>query len=460
MIVILDYGVGNLTSLSNCFKRLGYDCRVSSDSSDILSDQPLVLPGVGRFETAVTALQNSGTLPALEARRQAQRPILGICLGMQLFFESSEESPGFKGLGWLKGTVKKLPDTLPLPHMGWNTIAYKAGGQSALKNSLQSAVGGDMYFVHSYVADPVDGAVVLLETLYNEAFPALVGDVANNLFGLQGHPEKSGAVGESILRGLLMSMSIEEKKIERLAAMDLLDGQVVRLKQGNYNASTVFGDPEYFAGQLKEMDFDGLHLINLNGAKGEPLRNLDIICRLATSFPLKVQVGGGIRTWQDAERLLFLGCNVIVSTWFFEGYDSLKALVEAYPGRVSLSLDFKEGQVMTRGWLQSQDSPLELLLEKVKGLPLASLILTDIESDGMGSGMRLEFFDSMAKRIKALCPNLPLTAAGGMPLGALDLMPIQALGYAQAVIGLSLYKALGDQPSTSSSSTSSGDSYA
>lgn len=474
MIAILDYGVGNLKSIDNCFKRLGYSTCLTTDPETILNAALLVLPGVGRFETAVTALAASGTLPALNQRRAEKKPILGICLGMQLFFDASEESPGFKGLGWLPGTVRRLPQDLPLPHMGWNTVTPTTSllRHKPLSAGLQEILGKDMYYVHSYVACPQNRDAVLLETRYTDVFPALVGEPAAQLYGLQGHPEKSGKIGEILLKGLLQAMKIpastQEQNlaskttptsapaspIQRLAAMDLLDGQVVRLRQGRYDQVTVFGEPEVFAERLKTMGFDGLHLINLNGAKGEPLRNLDIICRLAKAYPGMVQVGGGIRTLQAAERLLFLGCNIIVSTWFFEDYSSLKALATAYPRRISLSLDIREGQVMTRGWLKAETLTLDEILALAAPLNLASLILTDIASDGMGSGICTAFFSAIAQRIQTAAQQLPqftqspqasqlpLCAAGGMPLEATALLPLAELGYSQAVIGLSLYKAL------------------
>lgn len=439
MIGILDYGVGNLTSLKNFFNRMGYQACLVTTKESIMAVDLLILPGVGLFETAMAALDKSGTLEALQDRFAIKRPIMGICLGMQVMFETSQESPGIRGLGWFKGDVIKLETkgtNLPLPHMGWNTL--KANPQHKW---LSFADSKDVYYVHSYVASPEDPSMVLATSTYGDYFPAIVANLEANLIGMQFHPEKSGHAGQEVVKACLDQLKIP-KQIQRYAAMDLLDGQVVRLKQGQYDQRTVFGEPENFADQLSRMNFDGLHLINLNGAKGEPLRNLEIICRLAANYPLKIQVGGGIRNWQDAERLLFLNCDVIVSTWFFEDYESFARLSHAYPGKVSLSLDFKDGKLMTRGWLKAEDMTLESILMRIGALPLASLVITDIASDGMGNGIRTSFFQDIASRILQICPDVTLTAAGGMPLDIPSLIPLVAIGYQRCVIGLSLYESL------------------
>lgn len=438
-IAILDYGVGNFKSLVNCFNRLGYAAEMTREPSIITRASLLVLPGVGRFETAVTALNASGLLPTLEQRYAQGQPILGICLGMQLLFEGSEESPGYRGLGWLKGQVVSLnpPQDLPLPHIGWNDLLATDYTPKALSKS----VGASMYFVHSFVARPQLATTTLLASDYGSRFPALVGDPARGIYGLQCHPEKSGPAGAMLLDSLLAMMQID-KPVKRLAAMDLLDGQVVRLKQGAFDATTRFGEPETLLKALTALDFDGLHIINLNGAKGEPLKNLDVIFRLAASYPKGIQVGGGIRHRQDAERLLFLGCNIIVTTMFFEDYDTFKALCLQYPNRISVSLDIKDRAVMLRGWLQPASDPLTEILYRLRDLPLASLIVTDIFSDGMDQGMRPEFFNEIAKTIHKSLPQVPLVAAGGMPLEPEALRPLALAGYGAAVVGLSLYRYL------------------
>lgn len=199
-IVIVDYGSGNLRSIRNAFNRIGEDVVVSSDVNVLSDADALVIPGVGAFGVAMSNI--SPFHDVIADHVLSDKPLLGICLGLQLLFESSDETPGVDGFGFFEGSVKRfdLDGSFKIPHMGWNRIRVN---DSALNNAaiLDGADGEYMYFVHSYYVDPVCGDYVTAFCDYGGDVPVAVG--RDNLFALQFHPEKSGMVGLGILRNFV-----------------------------------------------------------------------------------------------------------------------------------------------------------------------------------------------------------------------------------------------------------------
>ncbi len=198
MITIVDYGMGNLRSVTNALKTLGAPARISSKPQEVASAERLILPGVGAFGSAMQELESRGLLEPVRSHAASGRPFLGICLGLQLLFEWSEEGGRVKGLGLLKGTVRRFADApeRKVPHMGWNQVKRTSAPPSALVNGL--ADGSFFYFVHSYYAEPQDRAIVQLETDYGVAFPAMI--ESGSIAATQFHPEKSQTAGLALLK--------------------------------------------------------------------------------------------------------------------------------------------------------------------------------------------------------------------------------------------------------------------
>ena len=195
MIGIIDYGVGNLFSLCSSCKAIGQEAFVSGDASELAKADRLILPGVGAFEDAAKKLRDSGMADVVRAQAAAGKPLLGICLGMQLLFERSYEYGCHEGLGLLKGQVVpmegKLPAELKIPHMGWNALEVKGG-------RLLSGMNGQyVYFVHSFFAENCDDS---LSAVTQYGIPITAAVEKGNVYGCQFHPEKSGNVGLNILR--------------------------------------------------------------------------------------------------------------------------------------------------------------------------------------------------------------------------------------------------------------------
>ena len=198
MIAIIDYGMGNLFSVEKAFKKLGADVLVTSDKNIIANAEKAVLPGVGAFGDCMKNLQEYQLIDAIKDYASSGKPLLGICLGLQLMFEQSEESHGIKGLGIFKGTVKKInAPALKIPHMGWNDLCL--GTSSPLLNGLPP--NPYVYFVHSYQAVPEDEKIITAYCMYGEKVTAAVG--RGNVQAVQFHPEKSSNVGMKILQNFV-----------------------------------------------------------------------------------------------------------------------------------------------------------------------------------------------------------------------------------------------------------------
>lgn len=193
MIAIIDYGAGNLHSVKNALDYIGADSQITGDKNTILSADHIILPGVGSFGSAMNSLESSGLIDAVKKAADGSRPFLGICLGLHLLFESSEESPYAAGLGIFPGKVKKIPECgLKIPHMGWNNIELTKDSRILPKDN------SFMYFVHSYYIEPTDKSIVSSCTEYGNKLAVSIEQ--GNIFAVQFHPEKSGEAGLEILK--------------------------------------------------------------------------------------------------------------------------------------------------------------------------------------------------------------------------------------------------------------------
>ncbi len=199
MLAIIDYDAGNIKSVEKAFQFLGQDVCVTRNPEEIYRADRVVLPGVGAFGDAMRTLNEYGLTEVIHKVCDSKTPFLGICLGLQLLFESSEESEGAVGLCVLEGKIKKIPDNggIKIPQIGWNDLKYPSEGR--LFKGIDE--GAFVYFVHSYYLDAADKQIVKAQTEYGTTIDASV--EKDNVFACQFHPEKSSEVGMEILNNFL-----------------------------------------------------------------------------------------------------------------------------------------------------------------------------------------------------------------------------------------------------------------
>ncbi|CZR96934.1 MULTISPECIES: imidazole glycerol phosphate synthase subunit HisH [unclassified Clostridioides] len=193
MNIIVDYGLGNIDSVSRGFKKAGIETKISSDINEIKKANSLILPGVGAFRDSINALDELGLIPILREHASKGKFLIGICLGMQLLYEKSYEYGEYEGLGLIKGSIDKLDISLKVPHMGWNNLKFNK------EDDILKYIKEDdyVYFVHSYYANSSNEELIAFSE-YEKKIPAIVRK--NNVYGIQFHPEKSGEVGLNILK--------------------------------------------------------------------------------------------------------------------------------------------------------------------------------------------------------------------------------------------------------------------
>lgn len=197
MLALIDYGVGNLFSVAKALESVGGDVELTCAEDDIIRADKIVLPGVGAFGDCMKNLAATGLIPTIKEQIAAGKPILGICVGLQILFEGSEESPNVEGLKIFGGQIRRIcAGDLKIPHMGWNSIKFS-------NSKLFAGLNGELYFyfVHSYHAAPDDKDIISATTSYGETVTAAV--ERDNVFATQFHPEKSGDVGLHVLKNFL-----------------------------------------------------------------------------------------------------------------------------------------------------------------------------------------------------------------------------------------------------------------
>ena len=202
-IAVVDYGAGNLMRVANTLKYLGYESKIAQDTQTIENAAGVVLPGVGAFPDAMKALSESGLTNAVKTAAKT-KPFLGICLGMQMLFDSSNEVRECEGLGLLSGNISRIETDLILPQIGWNELEILR--PNVLTKGLKN--GDHVYFVHSFMANPKNAEDLACVTDYGAKVPAMV--AKDNLFGCQFHPEKSGEIGLKIIKNFVELTEVKQ----------------------------------------------------------------------------------------------------------------------------------------------------------------------------------------------------------------------------------------------------------
>ena len=337
MINLLDYGAGNVRSVINAIESLGEKVRVVAKGDDIVSAEKLVFPGVGAFGSMMQTLDERGFAKPLKAYLQSDRPFLGICLGLQVLFDGSEEASGVKGLGFLPGSVKRFGISLSVPHIGWNGLSLKKA--SPIFNGLTGTE--KFYFVHSYHVVPEDDSVVLTTTDYGHEFVS--GIQKGHVIATQFHPEKSGKAGLAILRNFVESADgkvpcIQASKETRLAKriISCLDvrsndqGDLVVTKGDQYDVREKgrvrnLGKPVELARRYYRDGADEITFLNITGFRDFPLEDmpmLEVLRETSKNVFVPLTIGGGIRDYIDKDRRRYTALEV-AAEYFRSGADKV-----------------------------------------------------------------------------------------------------------------------------------------
>jgi glutamine amidotransferase/cyclase len=337
MITLLDYGAGNVRSVINAIESLGEEVKVVATAEDILSAEKLVFPGVGAFGSMMNVLNENDYVEPLRAYLHSGRPFLGICLGLQALFGSSEEAPGIQGLGIIPGSVKRFAVELSVPHIGWNGLNIKQ--DSLLFNGLR----GDekLYFVHSYHVVCEDKAAVLTTTDYGYEFVSSV--QKDNIIATQFHPEKSGRAGLQILKnfieispkkarpvGLLQPTRLAKRIIACLDVRSNDQGDLVVTKGDQYDVRENgvvrnLGKPVELARRYYKEGADEITFLNITGFRDFPLEDmpmLEVLRQTSENVFVPLTIGGGIRDYSDKNGRQYSALEV-ASEYFRSGADKI-----------------------------------------------------------------------------------------------------------------------------------------
>ncbi|MGW8286663.1 MAG: imidazole glycerol phosphate synthase subunit HisH, partial [Desulfobulbales bacterium] len=343
MISLLDYGAGNVRSVRNAIKKLGYQVRDVTSPEDIFRAEKLIFPGVGSFGSAIERLTEYGYFEPLIQFIREGRPFLGICLGLQTLFEGSEESFGVKGLSIIKGTVKRFDETkLSVPQIGWNGINIQK--PSPLFSGYKKE---KLYFVHSYraVPDPGNRDWILTTTNYDDDF--ISGVEKGRVAAFQFHPEKSGEAGLNILKNFLVgtglddSMKVELLDSERptklakriIACLDVRtndNGDLVVTKGDQYDVREKgevrnLGKPVELARRYYEEGADEITFLNITGFRDFPMKDqpmLEVLRQTSKNVFVPLTIGGGIREYTDSNGRYYSALDV-ASEYFRSGADKI-----------------------------------------------------------------------------------------------------------------------------------------
>ncbi|PIE70693.1 MAG: imidazole glycerol phosphate synthase HisHF [Deltaproteobacteria bacterium] len=337
MITLLDYGAGNVRSVINAIEKIGEQVMLVERPSDIETAERLVFPGVGSFGNMITMLEDKGYLDPLNAFLQSDRPFLGICLGLQVLFDESEEAPGVKGLGVFSGSVRRFDINASVPHIGWNGLSIRK------PSGLFSGLSGEenFYFVHSYHVVPQDPEVILSTTNYGKPFVSSV--QKGNITATQFHPEKSGDVGLRVFSNFINGVDDRNAPVTPdrstqlakrvIACLDVRSndaGDLVVTKGDQYDVREEghvrnLGKPVELAGRYYAEGADEITFLNITGFRDFPLEDmpmLDVLKQTSKTVFVPLTIGGGIRNYTDENGRHYSALEV-AAAYFRSGADKV-----------------------------------------------------------------------------------------------------------------------------------------
>ena len=409
MVAIIDYDAGNIKSVEKALLHLGEEVMITRDREKILNSDKVILPGVGAFGDAMEKLRSYGLDKVIYEVVEKKIPFLGICLGLQLLFEKSDETPGVKGLGILPGEVLRIPDKegLKITHLGWNSIKIKKGARLFKDIPEDSYV----YFVHSYYLKAGREEDVTATTEYSALIHASVEH--DNVFACQFHPEKSSENGIKILK---ISWNYKEELMftkRIIPCLDVNDGRVV--KGVNFVNLIDAGDPVAIAEAYDKAGADELVFLDITASSDARNTVADMVRKVAEKVFIPFTVGGGIRTVDDFKAILREGADkVSVNSAAIMRPELISEAADKFGSQcVVVAIDAKRRE--DGGWnIFKNGGRVDMGIDavewamRVEKLGAGEILLTSMDCDGTKAGYDLELTRTISENV-----SIPVIASGG-----------------------------------------------
>jgi len=434
-VVIVDSGVANLASIAGAFRRLGVTPVITADPAVVRDASRLVLPGVGAFGAGIAALRAKGLDGVIRDASVRGTPLLGICLGMQLLCEASEESPGVTGLGLITGRCRRLPETVRIPHLGWNSIRVDRGARF-----MTRGVGA---FANSYALRESPRGWTAAWSTHGVSFVAALERDATLV--CQFHPELSGAYGAALLERWLTGRSATTEPaatdvpglMRRLIpCLDVQDGRVV--KGVRFQNLRDAGDPAEQAARYEAQGADEIVILDVSASAEGRGTQIDTVRRVREAIRIPLTVGGGVRSVEDARQLLAAGADkVSVNTAAVRRPALLTELAQAF-GRqcVVLAIDARGTasgwEVLVLGGREPGGTDAVAWAREGERLGAGEILLTSWDRDGTRAGHDVELLRAVAGAVR-----VPVIASGGV--GTRDHVASAFAAGADAVLAASVF---------------------
>ena len=434
-MVIVDSGVANLASIAGAFRRLGVTPVITADPAVVRDASRLVLPGVGAFGAGIAALRAKGLDGVIRDASVRGTPLLGICLGMQLLCEASEESPGVTGLGLITGRCRRLPETVRIPHLGWNSIRVDRGARF-----MTRGVGA---FANSYALRESPRGWTAAWSTHGVSFIAALERDATLV--CQFHPELSGAYGAALLERWLTGRSATTEPaatdvpglMRRLIpCLDVQDGRVV--KGVRFQNLRDAGDPAEQAARYEAQGADEIVILDVSASAEGRGTQIDTVRHVREAIRIPLTVGGGVRSVEDARQLLAAGADkVSVNTAAVRRPALLTELAQAF-GRqcVVLAIDARGTasgwEVLVLGGREPGGTDAVAWAREGERLGAGEILLTSWDRDGTRAGHDVELLRAVAGAVR-----VPVIASGGV--GTRDHVASAFAAGADAVLAASVF---------------------
>jgi imidazole glycerol phosphate synthase glutamine amidotransferase subunit len=437
-VVIVDSGVANLASITGAFRRLGASVAVTADPARVRDAARVVLPGVGAFGTGMAALRNNGLDAVIREAAARGTPLLGVCLGMQLLCEASEEDPGTVGLGVIPGTCRRLPSGVRVPHLGWNTVTPEP--------RARLVTGGFAAFANSYALRESPQSPAGWTPAWSTHGTRFVAALERGaVLACQFHPELSGAYGAALLERWITGRAAPVQptadaggglRRRLIPCLDVQDGRVVKgIRFQNLRDA---GDPAEQAALYEAQGADEIVILDIGAAPEGRGTQVETVRRVRAAIQIPLTVGGGIRSVADARQLLAAGADkVSVNTAAVQQPALLTELARAF-GRqcVVLAIDARRKgdrwEVLVRGGRDQALPDAVGWARQGELLGAGEILLTSWDRDGTRAGHDLELLRAVAESVR-----VPVIASGGV--GTRDHVASAFAAGADAVLAASVF---------------------